>query len=261
MNKLFLSISILTCIYVPDVLAQRQIVQEVDDGRIVDQVAVVGDSAESLVAVRGIASAFVKRYAGRRAMFRLIIAPSRAVADRSTFRPPIPANLTYDGTIKNIEAIGLPGPVARVFGMSGRALLTFRNGTEFHEEILLGSGNPTSVAIGTFRFDILHFELKKVGIVGQPYHLTVFAKAIPSVSVPAVGAFVRKMAALSSSAGVSVMVRSDIWFFEHAEYPYLLPFVRDIAVPKYLDYVGKPEVSCDFLDRKTPLCAGQSFVP
>jgi hypothetical protein len=245
-------------------LAQMKVAYEVDSGRVLDRYAIVPKGTLNLATTRNAARAFLQEQVGRKRLFRLVIAEDAAVLSRSTGTAPTDTD-GYAWAADMLKRLGYPqGPIARVFGIGERALLTFRNGNTLEEETLPGGYAPTRIVFGESIFRILHFHLTQGGpaIIPQPsYKLVIFALAQPRVAVSSTSRATRELVRITGDRQLSLAVRSDPWFVDHGEFPYAYPFATNLSFPSRSQFLPAASLSCSLHADGKVKCAGRNFEP
>lgn len=241
---------------------QQNVLRSTDDGHVVEQVVVNASDLKSFSNAKRAALGFLRQYENERSVLWLTIAPDEEAARRTVGRSRV-HGLGYDRTMEDIRSSGFPrGPIARMFGMSGAAVLTYRNGDQLRSEIVAGRQAPSVINRGSTRFEVLHLRLDRVP--GSPpespsYNLQVFARAFPTPSASATADLARTFQGLTN-ATVFLSVRTDAWFFDNFEYPDVVPWVEIRTLPSSLDYLRQGQVSC-LAGRDRLTCNGGNFEP
>jgi hypothetical protein len=238
-----------------------RVISEVDNGRIVDTQAVV--PLLSYADAKTLCTAFVERYAGRRQIFRFIIGGSIEAVGRSLHK----GNVSGDSPRALAPIDGFSSleeqPLARVFGVGRSAILSYRKGRDFRQEMLAGGQDPTIVVEDGTRFQLLHYQLTKGGdglLDRHAFALHVFARALSKVSVSATTLLTNRLARLSGARPIIVSVRPDTWFVTDPGYPEVFPFVKTLDRPSKRAYDLAPVLSCG-VDSQVLTCSGRGFEP
>lgn len=176
-----------------------------------------------------------------------------------------PHDNTYE---KAIEAIGRlkPSvkPMAQVLAMGKDSVLRYRDQNRLVEEVLTGRQDPTLFFVASTKFRLIHFRLAGGGdaLVRNRYMLRLFIQVSP-VSVRQCAALLERLARCSPVRDVSVSFRTDTWFLDESQFPFLYRFIPDFSIPKdlTLQYLLGPRLRCSTAENGTPQCTGSNFVP
>ena len=205
---------------------------------------------------------FLKSESALRSVYSVIIADRARVASAALVHGGLHGD-NYAAAVAMIRDMGFPrGPIARLLGINGSAALSYRNGTEYREEMVQGTADPNLFSIDGRSFQILHVFLVKTGFtLRNPFFLTIFAKSQKTLSARGAADLARKFTEITGCR-TNVWVRQDTWFLDKWEYPYVFPFANPMpsGVPSKDEYSLSPNIGCGVTERGVR-CAGHSFAP
>jgi hypothetical protein len=238
-------------------LASGQIVRDQRGSGIVDRGVVVSNFSRE--EVKRMAQDFLQSEAKDTSIARLLIAPDQPTLLANYYHGTL--HNTYESTVAEIEHAGMPkGPMARVLAIRGRAKLSYLEKGVLTEEMLFGSSDPTIFRDGNYSYELLHFVLTQSHLRGNPYFLTLYLKASPSVSITSLSRIYSALHQLTTIDELRIEIRRDPWFLETQQYPAVPVFTRPLEIPNSVHYIIGPAVSCSLMDRKFN-CAGRNFGP
>jgi hypothetical protein len=239
-----------------------QTVRDQHGPSILDRGVVVGNLNREQA--KYMAQDFLQQEGKRNSIARLIIGLDRYSVDMN-YAHGTPHN-TYASTVADVERAGFPkGPIARVLAIAGQAKFSYLENGHLTEEVLSGtSGDPIVFHEGKYAYELLHFKLtapRPGAIRGDPYFLTVYLKAPPSVSLSSFIRIYRMLSKLTRINDLDVVVRPDPWFMEDQLYPAVLAFTQPLQIPNSVQYLGAARVSCALVHGRGVLCTGRNFLP
>jgi hypothetical protein len=154
------------------------------------------------------------------------------------------------------------GPLAQFIIMNGRAKLTYLENGELTETLLAGTSDPT-VLEGHANYELLHFNLSKLGpasVAPHLYSLSVYLKTSPYISLMDCVLILDQLSHLFGIRDLAIFVRTDAWFLEDIHYPAVLAFRSLTPLPSQPQYASAPYVTCTLASGKAT-CSGFSFRP
>lgn len=243
--------------------ADPKVLRDIDDGRVKDRWIVVGVDGSQYDAMRRIAAEYAAEEMSKRSIFRLIMADSemtlfRSVASLTSTGASSPADRSRDATPQQFR-----GTTGRVFGSTDGVLFSYRSGSQFREEMLMGRRDPTLISDQKWTYRILHLSLSQLGPAAskQPdYALRIFLRTSCSISATSVGRLVGRFSGSTNASQVNVAARRDEWFLGDPEYPSLLPFLRSWDWVARQQAASRPVLVCGNGSKRIT-CSGQVFSP
>ena len=202
----------------------RRVVRSVDDSAIVDQAIVIAEPDFNLTVVREMCRQFLISKQGNHRLLRLTIGtdPFAVAASLSGFHSP-PGKDRYDMLAATISRQWPPRfRIARLMVLRRDALLSYRDGLEFQEEIIKGTEDPTSFKVGQTGYRLLHFVTE--GPDGSVAAVRFFLLARSKLSFSDCASATRLFKAMFPSLDITVQVRTNPWFIDSQDYPSVYPF-------------------------------------
>jgi hypothetical protein len=232
------------------------VLRDTDDGKVRDRWVVVGALESQYQEMRRTALEYAKQEGSKRAMFRLILGDS----DRAVFESVASAGEAFPSG--EVAPNPFVGTVARVFGLGGNAMFSFRSGNRFREENLIGHSDPTSISQAGVMYQVLNISLTQMGPASlkQPdFALRVFVRSSSSsLSVASAVALTKLFCGVTNASLVNVAIRTDEWFINDREYPKVLPFLPTWDWGTRREAVSRPFLICGNGSGGIT-CSGQKF--
>lgn len=216
-----------------------RLVRDVDDGKAVDELVVVGEAGSSYSAMRKLALESLAKYRDTRTLVQLVIAPDEDAGLRAIVRGRV-HGLGYGSSIDHLKAAGfVVGPIGRLFWRSGAGAFTYSSGEDLRTELLAGAANPLVIMIGNQECEVLHVRLSQPSDSAQKTtvsSLSVFVRVKQPLESRLAAQLVERAKGWSNSTSTFVTIMRDAWNFDDFGYPELLPWVKATRLPTPSEY-------------------------
>jgi hypothetical protein len=167
---------------------------------------------------------------------------------------------TFQEAVAEIDRHGMPrGPIARVLSVRGRTKISYLEDGNLSEETP-DSVDPAVFEEGAYSYELLHFNINQSRLAGDPWILTAYLKASPSVSIASCTRLYELLRHLTGLADLAIEVRADPWFLDTYRYPLVLEFTRPLNLPNYVRFNSTATVTCNLVNQQIT-CTGRNFAP
>ena len=216
-----------------------------------------------------VAREFLKRYAADHEIISVVLGVDQSEILScffSSYPPPLDSGRieSLDAHVEELRKVGPPkGPIARILSINGNALFSYREGSTVYEEVLSGT-DPTRLGVEGAQFHLLHLSFSKASPAvteSSRYQITLYFRAAPRISISKTVAATRTMLSRLRTKNLTILVRSDGWFFERNDYPAYPAFIRDLNLPDANKYRLSSYTSCGSQHGEDLSCSGRNFEP
>jgi hypothetical protein len=245
--------------------------------KVVDRAVIIKPEAFTPERVERICQEFLNAFGQDRGMRRLIIGTNEDTVRLALFHGSPPGDpgtsknrvfddrqSAFDSTVEAIRNLNLPKrPIARVIAVGDAAILTVLDAHGYTEKLLAGTSDPTLVRDGTISYRLLHFVLTPPGPALRPddYATSIYFEATTELSVASAVRLTLRFRRIARGGQLSVAIRPDTFFPESWEYPAVLPFVRNPAIPSSFQYLVRGNLTCSSVGNRPIRCSGHNFQP
>lgn len=265
-SQRFLIVMSIILFFVESVFGQKVISEDRGPG-VIDQVVILPEADFTYQVIEKLASKFALEESKGMNLYRLTFATNEEDLQWSHWGYD-PRHDTYSSILDELNKAPLPTkPMARLLGIQGSALLSFRDANGLTEKVLLGSKDPTKFFVNGVENRLIHFKLIE-GSLTMPrrsrYYLALFIVVgkdpAALLSISACFEATKHFLQLTKVPNLNVCFRPDTWFLD-CEGPRLYRFVKDFKIINAAQYVQVSHASCG----KSPVgpmsCGGNKILP
>ena len=260
-----IAIALLVCVGMKAQTGNIQVLSEVDDGKSVNALLVVGNAGSSYNAMRQTALDFLRKYSNKRTIVDLVLAPDAESVLGAANREGL-NGLGYAKSVRDLKSKGAAiGPVGRLFWRFPSASFMYRSGEDLRRDLVVGTVDPSITVVDGRSCEILHTRLTSVSLPHEEkkviYSFNLFVRSSPVLSLREAAELVRSAENWTNNSTTTfVTIRPDVRFFDDFRYPELLPWLKIDALPTQAEYEHADEIRCFGREGKIT-CNGQAIKP